>query len=188
MELRIRRETVNIHNGLENFTILHISDIHIWYSYSILAKLELEIANIKPDLVVMTGDYYDTPLGAILIRKFIKSVSSEIQIIFITGNHDHIYGKKVSDKLLNIQNAIRIDNNSHIFISKTGYQYNFISQNAIKNLNPNYSNILLIHNPEYIIDNNLKDISELQVIYCPNKNDVIHIWVGKRLMVSYKVV
>lgn len=62
----------------------------------------------------------------------------------------------------------------------------------IKNLDLNDEVYVSFESEKYaypvIIKKDLSHISELHVIYCPNKNDVLHIWVGKRLIVSYKVV
>ncbi len=69
MEIIERQENINFFNGLENLSIIHISDIHLWYSTIVLKKLENLIAVNNPDLIVLTGDYYDLPKGAYNFRK-----------------------------------------------------------------------------------------------------------------------
>jgi uncharacterized protein len=160
MELEIRRETVNLFEGKENFNILHLSDIHVWFSKSILYIIEAKIDELKPDIVVMTGDYYDLPIGARLFRQFMISVAKKYQIIFIKGNHDDIYGTKISNLLLEIPNTVHLENMKYAFKSSKGFQFNFSDWSQVSDLKitQNQKNIVLIHNPEKIIDSELDNI------------------------------
>jgi len=160
MEIAERQETVNLFNGLEDLSIMHISDIHLWHSAKILNQLETIIATNDPGLIILTGDYYDLPKGAYNFRKFLFNVSQKHTVVFIKGNHDTIYGTKVSNLLLNIPNCFPVENSIYQYRSKQGHTYNITSW-ANRNKLPNNNtekNIVLIHNPENIKTGELSNI------------------------------
>src|SRR5687767_5188009 len=105
MAIQLRQETVNWHNGSEALTVLHISDVHVWYSTGILEKLKAIIIENNPDLLVFTGDYFDIPKGAHLFRDFLREVSRTYEVVFIRGNHDFFYGLRTANLLLGIPNC-----------------------------------------------------------------------------------
>lgn len=160
MEIVERQETISFYGGFENLSIIHISDIHLWYSTSILKKLETLITINNPDLIILTGDYYDIPKGACNFRDFLCKISKKYTTIFIKGNHDNIYRTKISNLLLNIQNCFSVENEIYTFQSKKGNRYNITSWKNKQNL-PKIKyekNIVLIHNPEQIKENELSNI------------------------------
>ncbi len=163
MEIAERQENINFFGGLENLTIIHLSDIHLWYSINILQELENLITQYKPGLLVLTGDYYDVPKGAYNFREFLCKISQKHSIVFITGNHDKIYGRKISNLLLGIPNCISVDDSLYKYQSKKGHCYNITSwknRHSLSN-NSNEKNIVLIHNPENI---NPGELSNIQLI------------------------
>ncbi|MCC6815846.1 MAG: metallophosphoesterase [Saprospiraceae bacterium] len=163
MELIERQEKINFFGGKENFSIIHISDIHLWYSTRILKKIKAIIFSNNPDLIFLTGDYYDIPKGAYNFREFLCDISQAYTIIFIKGNHDTIYGTKISNLLLGIQNCFSVENELFIYKSKQGNTYNITSWRNKQNLpnNKTETNIVLIHNPEKI---NTKELTNIQLI------------------------
>ena len=160
MKIAERQEKINLCGGLENLSIIHISDIHLWYSTSILKKLETIIKINNPDLIALTGDYYDLPRGAYNFREFLCKVSQKYPVIFIRGNHDNIYGTKVSNLLLEVPNCFCVEKSIYKYESRQGHQYNITSWENRHNLpnNNNEKNIVLIHNPERIKDKELLNI------------------------------
>lgn len=158
MPIQLREETVDLCNGAEALTILHISDIHVWFSKGILEKLKAIVFENNPDLLIFTGDYFDTPKGAYLFRDFLQEVSTSYKIIFIRGNHDFVYGKKLADLFLNIPNCHCVENKIYQFTSDNGYSYNITSWSNRHALNANGKNIVLIHNPEKLKEKELDNI------------------------------
>ncbi len=150
MEIVQREEIIDYFGGHEHLTMLHISDIHLWFSTGILERLELLIKLNDPDLVAFTGDYYDFPVGARNFRDFLIRISSGITVIFIRGNHDRFYGKKTAQLLLNIQGATCVEKECFRYRSKSGFFYNITSwENRVRLKRiPGEKNIILIHNPE----------------------------------------
>jgi len=163
MEIAKRNEKVNLFDGKENLSIFHISDIHLRYSTVKLEKIEAEIVLNNPDLIILTGDYYDLPKGAYNFRAFLCKISKTNTVIFIKGNHDTIYGTKISNLLLDIPNCFSVENELYKYESKQGYFYNITSWGNRHNLpkNKTEKNIVLIHNPEKI---KTKELSNIQLI------------------------
>ncbi|WP_316788750.1 metallophosphoesterase [Pedobacter frigoris] len=163
MEITERYEHINLFDGLEELSIFHISDVHLWYSTAILGKLKTLIATHKPDLIALTGDYYDLPIGAHNFRKFLIEVSREYTIVFIKGNHDRLYGRRISNLLSGIPNCFDVEEYMYKYRSKKGFCYNITSWKNRVHLpcNSQEKNIVLIHNPEKI---KTEELSNIQLI------------------------
>ena len=160
MRIAERQENINLFSGHENLSIIHISDIHLWYSTRVLQNLEAIITKHKPDLIALTGDYYDLPKGAYHFREFLCKISQQHTIVFIRGNHDKIYGKKISGLLTGIPNCFSVEDLLFTYQSKKGYLYNITSWKNRHNLpdHADQKNIVLIHNPEKIKVDELSNI------------------------------
>lgn len=160
MKITERKESIDLLDGRENLSILHLSDIHLWYSTNILKFLEERIEHHKPDLIFMTGDYYDGPRGAFNLRTFLIRIAQKHLVLFIRGNHDILYGKKIADLILDIPNCFCVENSVFIYQSKTGFRYNITSWINRDRLPKGTDdiNIILVHNPEKIREAELTDI------------------------------
>lgn len=163
MEIVERQEKINFFGGNENLSIFHISDIHLWYSTGILKKIKAAINSNNPDLIILTGDYYDTPKGATNFREFLFTISKTYTVVLIKGNHDTIYGTKISNLLLDIPNCFSVENDLFKYRSRQGNIYNITSWRNKQNLpnNKTEKNIVLIHNPEKI---NIKELTNIHII------------------------
>lgn len=164
MEIVERQENINFYGGNENLSIIHISDIHLWYSTLILSKIEVLIRINNPDLIILTGDYYDLPIGAYNFREFLCKISKTYTVIFILGNHDTIYGAKTSNLLLGIPNCFSVEDTIYKYQSKQGQIYNITSWSNKHHLPKNKTeiNIVLIHNPEKI---KTSELTNIQLIF-----------------------
>ena len=163
MELTERHEKINFFDGAENLSIIHISDTHLWYPTTILKLLEALIIMRNPDLVILTGDYYDLPKGAYNFREFLIKISQTHTVLFIMGNHDTVFGSKISNLLSDIPNCTCVDNSLYTYLSKKGYSYNITSWKNRHQLphGGDHKNIVLIHNPEKI---KIKELSNIRLI------------------------
>lgn len=160
MKLSERKEQVTFFEGEEKLSLLHLSDIHLWFSCNVLDDIKSSIEKNDPEIIVLTGDYYDTPTGARNFRKFLKEISQKYFVIFILGNHDRIYGRKISDLLFGIYNCVYVGDSVIRYQSKKGYFYNITSWKN-KDLLPEKEdevNLVLMHNPEKIRRDELSNI------------------------------
>lgn len=163
MKITERQEIVNFFDGNENLSIIHISDIHLWCSTRILKKIKSIIISNNPDLIILTGDYYDTPKGAYNFREFLSDISRKYTVVFIKGNHDTIYGAKILNLLFDIPNCFFVESEIYKYKSKQGFNYNITSwgnKNSLPN-SGNEKNIVLIHNPEKIV---VRELLNIQLI------------------------
>lgn len=161
MKIRMRDEKVELFNGQENLSLLHISDVHVWFSRRILNELKSIIFKAGPDLIILTGDYYDTPKGAHLFKAFLSEVANSFTIVFISGNHDILWGKKIFDLLLHIPNCFYVGDVIHSFVSQRGNKYNIGAwkHRAVFKSKSCEKNIMLIHNPEKLTLDGLRHVN-----------------------------
>lgn len=181
MSITERQETVTLFGGNENLSIFHISDIHLCFSTGILDTLKTVIFNANPDLIVATGDYYDVPKGAKNFRNFLLEICKTYTVVLIRGNHDTMYGSKISNLLLGIENCFVVENSTYRYRSKKGYIYNITSWKHKNDLLQNSAekNIVLTHNPEKINTKQLAGIDLIlaghlhggQIILCKTRNN-----------------
>ena len=93
--LDIKEIKIPIKNLKNELTIVQLSDIHIGaiHGEKLMKKIVNETNKIDPDLVVITGDWFDgSEHGDDEIFKIINSIKSPIY--FITGNHELYEGDK----------------------------------------------------------------------------------------------
>lgn len=149
MKIRTREEKIQLFGGKEQLTFLHISDVHVWFSNRVLDELRKIIYKTTPDLVILTGDYYDTPKGARLFKSFMAEVAGFFPIVFIKGNHDSLWGKKVFNQLLSIPNCYYVEDDFYSFVSSRGNKYNIggWKHRGLFESKRHEKNIVLLHNP-----------------------------------------
>lgn len=146
-------------NGLK---IVHLSDIH--YGTTInnkkLNKIVEEVNNIKPDIIVFTGDLYDESLYLNdevkneLINT-LKKLNASMGKYAVIGNHD--YCNNLYEEIITNSDFIYLKNDSKIIYNKDNEAVEIIGfDDAIKgnvNYNINLSNnykIALMHEPDEI--------------------------------------
>lgn len=160
MEVSIRTEIFQFWNLTRPLSIIHLSDLHIAFSNKRLLFLEEFLDTIQPDLILMTGDYFDTPIGAYHIRKFIQSIALRYIVVYISGNHDHYYGKKVFNKIAKVEAAHFIDF-SNFFYKKGHIKLNIVSKITLNQRVKDVPTIVLLHDPQDIeyLDTKFIDIA-----------------------------
>ncbi len=88
---RITIPVKHLHPALEGFTIAQLTDFHLYpYTQPDLIRQAVEITNsIKPDLIVLTGDYVWRNVEAIFVLAPILSNLNATQGVYtVIGNHD----------------------------------------------------------------------------------------------------
>lgn len=82
----------NLHSSLEGFTILQITDVHLYpMTQPELVEKAVMMANgLNPDLVVLTGDYVWQDLGAIdELAPILAGLNAKYGVFCTLGNHDY---------------------------------------------------------------------------------------------------
>ncbi len=154
-------ETLYYPNFNNTIKIIHLSDLHLGAIYQIksVEKLVNIIIEKKPDIVVITGDLPD---GSLKVEnewlKPFNNIPKGIPILYITGNHENLYGKReILEEINKIDNIKHIGNTviniKGIYFIGIDYEYKDVKSqskkllNSIKNYN-NYPTILLYHVPK----------------------------------------
>jgi predicted MPP superfamily phosphohydrolase len=81
----------NLHPALEGFTIVQLSDIHLQpYTKPDLVQRAVEMSNeLKPDLVVLTGDYVWRDQDAVFeLTPILAGLNARHGVFSVLGNHD----------------------------------------------------------------------------------------------------
>jgi predicted MPP superfamily phosphohydrolase len=116
--LYFQEETL-IYEGYNNsIKIMHISDMHLGaiYQKRSVENLVKIINQQYPDVVVITGDISDGSLKveSDWLQPF-NDISENIEVLYITGNHEHLYGKNdIISEILKIKKIKYIGNSDEI--------------------------------------------------------------------------
>jgi predicted MPP superfamily phosphohydrolase len=80
-------------SALENIKLVHISDIHfgLWLTEPMLARVVEQVNELRPDVVILTGDYVGyEPEPALPCARILGGLRAPM--IATLGNHDHWAG------------------------------------------------------------------------------------------------
>ncbi len=159
MQINKREEIVNFYNGKEQLVLLHISDVHLGWSTRILEILFDQISQIRPDLILFTGDYCDFPSRYKAFYEFLYRLF-EYGILLVYGNHDLFWGNNILNKIDTLPHCNVLENKMFQYRSGNGFYYHFASWEDRDKLPiaENNKNIILIHNPEIIQEEALENI------------------------------
>ena len=159
VSLKIRNERVFWHKGAERLRLMQLSDFHCKGFGGRLLEVEAIIADEKPDVILMTGDYYDTPGGARLFVEFLERISDSVPVYWVEGNHDRWFGRGWVRQLAEVKTALCVDDQERMFVSKRGFCYRFVSWRHWLEGGASKSSlvrqIMLVHNPEEMCSDRL---------------------------------
>ena len=148
--------------SLEGKKLVQMSDFHydgLRLSEEMLAKAIATSNQLKPDLVVLTGDYVTTsaaPIHDLALR--LKQLESQAGIYAILGNHD-IYYKNSKSEITNALTSIGVNVLWNEIAYPFGkelplvgladiYSREFKPKAVMNQLDPNIPRIVLSHNPD----------------------------------------
>ncbi|HXI02482.1 MAG TPA: metallophosphoesterase [Candidatus Saccharimonadales bacterium] len=80
--------------ALEGVTVVHLSDLHFKSMGIRERKLLAALRSIDPGLILMTGDYADTPEGIEALRQFFGQVHPSLGVWAVPGNNDYFRGRQ----------------------------------------------------------------------------------------------
>jgi hypothetical protein len=145
--------------------ILQISDLHSKRFFNESAGLYAEIKRADPDLIVITGDLIDKNTKDYgYVEQFVRSLSEiNPNIYFVSGDHEEKNKKNiVADlkslgvKVLNKNGAVFEKNGQRINIYGLDYYSDKNDIDFMKNISSSDYSVLLVHNPDFVINNDIK--------------------------------
>lgn len=146
----------NKYKGISRTKIAHLSDLHLGAIYQtkfIREIVEIIKTKINPDIVVITGDLVDSSMKP-LDEWFEPFKEITVPILYITGNHEEMIGRKIVLNTINKFNFNHIgtkDNYLYEFngIKFVGVDYEFDVVKRLQTINPDKEkyNVLLSHVP-----------------------------------------
>jgi len=166
--LNFRKMMVGIENlpaSFENFTIVHLSDLHVNAKTPLhaLENLVTKINEQNIDMVALTGDLFDANPASIRAQLEILNRIKH-PVYFVSGNHDLLFARKELAREIEMLGFTLLDNRIFTFcrgldrLQLSGLSDAFSSYFGIKrqekelfsNLNPDVPTILLAHQPKDI--------------------------------------
>lgn len=164
---QIEKVDVYIKKLQKEYTIAQLSDVHIGglIEKDFIQNMVQTVNNLKPDVVVITGDLIDTDLN------YVTKVVDELQYLkstygtfFIVGNHEYFHGARgIMDYLSSL--GIHVLENSNHYIGEATQGFNLagvydIFGYRINDMQPDLNKaligtqgsptVLLAHQPKYI--------------------------------------
>ena len=141
------------------FKIVHFSDIHYGRTTleDDLSNVVNKINEIKPDMIVFTGDLFDYENikddDIKLVTKYLSKLEARLFKLAVIGDYD----KKYLDDYQNIleeSGFILLDNESMLVYDNSGSALNFVGLTNTNNISSLYENelftITLVHEPDSI--------------------------------------
>jgi hypothetical protein len=167
---------------LHGLRFVHISDLHTRYIGYLEKNLVSQVSQIKPDLILVTGDFVNSNDDIVACGELLKSLQEIAPIVAILGNHDHWFMGEVIDveKLIstikmtgtillgNEAIEMRYDANDVYII---GLDDNHLGlhdySKAINGVPPEATKILLAHSPEIAEQT---DLSNIDLVLCGHRH------------------
>ncbi len=111
---------------LDKFNLVQLTDVHVGRTIKreFVKRLVQETNQLKPDIVVITGDLVDLPI--VRIKHDLKPLKDlQAPTYFILGNHEYFHG--VNDTVAYIRElGITPLLNEHVVIGNAGQQFNLV--------------------------------------------------------------
>lgn len=160
----------NLPSKAENFTIAHLSDLHISPSVSIDdVKNWVKLTNSEnPDLIVITGDFADGNVSELKDKaKELFKLKAKYGVYAVSGNHEYYSGYKDWIDFLQ-KGMIFLENKSTVLTSEDGQKLFYLSgisdknasrfhqsgpdfKKALDNTDKNLPIIMLSHQPTEVL-------------------------------------
>ncbi len=146
-------------SAFDHFCILHLSDLHIDGNHHMLKPLIDEIAKLKYDICVITGDFRFSTHGKISgvidpLKKLLEAIDAPMGVYATLGNHDSqtmvpVFEEMGINMLVNESVRIKKDNDEIVLTGIDDVHY-YYTDNAIEAMeqSSNGFKIALVHSPE----------------------------------------
>lgn len=115
-------DSIRVPRDFKDFKIVQLSDFHNNRDITFLNKVIYEIRNIKPDLILITGDIVDSYSPNIEVAcLFVKQLTNIAPTYYTTGNHEFVC-KKRSEFFSKVYNVNENFGHNNVFVFKKNRQ------------------------------------------------------------------
>jgi predicted MPP superfamily phosphohydrolase len=148
----VRHEIVGPAGSSHSIRIAHVSDLHLWFSNRKLQAIERIVAEWAPDVLVVTGDFADTPTGQHLAADWMRRMAEIRPACWVAGNHDGWWGRGFLDRLAAIPRTHAIDRQDAWIPGKSGRRFRVTSLERMNQPRgaDDEPTIVLLHDPDAI--------------------------------------
>ena len=145
---------------LEGFRIVALSDFHFlpYTQIDFLKKAIQRASSLKPDLVVLLGDFVDATVESIHeLAPVLATINARHGVMAVLGNHDHIQGSRVVVEALSRHGIEVLVNRGILLPCGLGGLYiagtdslsgRFQLREALLGSRPGGTTVLLAHEPD----------------------------------------
>lgn len=143
-EVRMERVPCGVASRIR---IAYLSDLHFTRrSEEMSARLAEEVKRLKPDLVLLGGDYTDTHAGLMHLDRLLQNISGVAPILAIAGNHDRFFGMKTLRETME-RNRVQWIEGASIDLELKGTTVRIDGNTAIERNSGEAIRVLCLHKP-----------------------------------------
>ena len=165
--LKVRRVDVrypDLPEGLDGFTVCHLSDTHSVHFGLIERKLVRTLARIDADLCAITGDIGYVPIGVEVLRRACEALNPKHGTFFVPGNGDYRVVRDIAEIVNGLNEfGVRSLMNDSVAVSGDGWRVNVIGvedphrghgdlARALSTVKGDGFNLVLAHSPDVMVD------------------------------------
>jgi len=193
--LKVEKLTINtskLPSGIARITVAQIADLHLGIitGDKTLNKVIKEIENVKPDLIVSTGDLLDSSVKHIdYLSEKLKDINAPLGKFAVIGNHEFYAGLKHAVKFIgdsgfillrnygeNVRGIINIAGVDDLGDAANGLPENIkssLEREILAGLSPDFFTILLKHRTD--VSNDSLGFFDLQLSGHTHKGQIFPI-------------
>jgi uncharacterized protein len=149
----------NLPDDFDNFSILHLSDIHLHHDSGMERLVIDTIGHRKYDLCIITGDCRKSQRDSILptingLQFLVKRIKTKHGFLAVLGNHDSCFMvnpmEKMGIRVLTNESILLHQGSAQIKITGTDDVHSYYTDQAVYAFEPptNHFSIALVHSPE----------------------------------------
>jgi len=167
--LRIRLPLADLPAALAGLRLIHLTDLHLgrYNSAAYVSGVVDRCNDLRPDLVLLTGDYvHGSPRFILRVAAILGRLRPRLGILGVLGNHDHWEGFVPSRRELT-RCRVRLIDNDRVWVSRAGlagrarpgalcvagvgdlWEDRVDLDAALQGVDPGTPRLLLSHNPDF---------------------------------------
>ena len=160
---------VKFTKNTKHLKVIQLSDIHIDHLKVSSSKVKKVINKVKPDFILLTGDYINRPFHIPNFLKFLDEIVGLAPMYLCLGNHDYkafLDNDEGLNDYINLIAArgVTILHNTSVCFEKNAKKYNIIGfadiryshqdiEGTLEKIHKDvYKNIAISHNPDIILN------------------------------------